>query len=69
MNTRTGAFDFETIDDNSERISGKFDKNIIEIIQTLTFEQVYEICVERKIKTSLTNSNKTTDTIIDINSI
>lgn len=69
LNTRTGAFDFETIDDNSERISGKFDKNIIEIIQTLTFEQVYEICVERKIKTSLTNSNKTTDTIIDINSI
>lgn len=69
LNTRTGAFDFETIDDNSEIISGKFDKNIIGIIQTLTFEQVYEICVERKIKISLTNSSKTTDTIIDINSI
>ena len=66
MNTKNGRFSFESIGDEVVDISGKFDENIIGIIQTLTFEQTYEITVERKIQNELTKTHKPTDTIIDI---
>ena len=52
--------------DDVLEISGKFDENLISIIQTLNFEQTYEITVERKIQKGLTKTHKPTDTIIDI---
>lgn len=66
LNTKNGRFSFESIGDEVVQISGKFDENIIGIIQTLTFEQTYEITVERKIQNGLTKTHKPTDTIIDI---
>lgn len=69
LNTKNGKFSFESVDDEIVQISGKFDENIIGIIQTLTFEQTYEISVERKIQNGLTKTHKTTDTIIDIKEI
>lgn len=66
LNTKNGRFSFESIGDELVDISGKFDENIIGIIQTLTFEQTYEITVERKIQNELTKPHKPTDTIIDI---
>ena len=66
LNTKNGRFSFESIGDEVVDISGKFDENIIGIIQTLTFEQTYEITVERKIQNELTKTHKPTDTIIDI---
>lgn len=66
LNTKNGRFSFESIGEEVVDISGKFDENIIGIIQTLTFEQAYEITVERKIQNGLTKTYKPTDTIIDI---
>ena len=66
LNTKNGRFSFESIGDEVVDISGKFDENIIGIIQTLTFEHTYEITVERKIQNELTKTHKPTDTIIDI---
>lgn len=66
LNTKNGRFSFESIGEEVVDISGKFDENIIGIIQTLIFEQAYEITVERKIQNGLTKTYKPTDTIIDI---
>ena len=66
LNTKNGRFSFESIGDDVLEISGKFDENLISIIQTLNFEQTYEITVERKIQKGLTKTHKPTDTIIDI---
>lgn len=66
LNTKNGRFSFESMGEEVVDISGKFDENIIGIIQTLTFEQAYEITVERKIQNGLTKTYKPTDTIIDI---
>lgn len=68
LNTKTGYFAFEVFDDNVN-ITGKFDESISDIIQTLSFEQIYEITVEKTIQKSLTNTNKITYTIVDINPI
>lgn len=69
LNTKNGDFSFESIGNEVVKVAGKFDKNIIGIIQTLTFEQTYEITVERKISNGLAKNNKTTSTIIDIKEI
>lgn len=66
LNTKNGNFSFESIDEDVIKVSGKFDENIIGIIQTLTFEQTYVITVERKIQNRLAKNNKPTDTIIAI---
>lgn len=68
LNTKSGAFDFETLEDKV-KITGKFDSDIIDVIQTLTFERIYEIIIYRKVKKGLTNFHKITDTIIKINEI
>ena len=68
LNTKTGYFAFEVFDDNVN-ITGKFDESISDIILTLSFEQIYEITVEKTIQKSLTNTNKITYTIVDINPI
>lgn len=69
LNTKNGDFSFESIGNEVVKVAGKFDKNIIGIIQTLTFEQTYEITVERKISNGLAKNNKTISTIIDIKEI
>lgn len=69
LNTKSRNFSFESIGDDVVKVSGKFDDTIISIVQTLTFEQLYEITVERKIQNCLTKSHKTIDTIIDIKGI
>lgn len=69
LNTKNGDFSFESIGNEVVKVAGKFDKNIIGIIQTLTFEQTYEITVERKISNGLAKNNKTISTIVDIKEI
>lgn len=69
LNTKTGTFAFEVSDDRNLKINGRFDESIIDVIQTLSFEQIYEITVEKKVLKSLTNTNKITNTIVELNSI
>lgn len=69
LNTKNGDFSFETVDDDDVKISGKFDKDIINIVPTLTFEQTYDIIVERKFQNCLTKKKKTIYTIIGIKKI
>lgn len=66
LNTRTGSFAFESIDDEKLSISGKFDDTILDRIQTLTFEQVYEITVEKRICIGFTKSHNPKYIIYDI---
>lgn len=66
LNTRTGSFAFESIDDEKLSISGKFDDTILDRIQSLTFEQVYEITVERRIYIGFTKSHNPKYIIYDI---
>lgn len=66
LNTRTGSFAFESIDDEKLSISGKFDDTILDRIQTLTFEQVYEITVEKRIYIGFTKSHNPKYIIYDI---
>lgn len=66
LNTRTGSFAFESIDDEKLSISGKFDDTILDRIQTLTFEQVYEITVEKRISIGFTKSHNPKYIIYDI---
>ena len=66
LNTRTGNFAFESIDDEKLSISGKFDDTILDRIQSLTFEQVYEIIVEKRIYIGFTKSHNPKYIIYDI---
>lgn len=66
LNTRTGSFAFESIDDEKLSISGKFDDTILDRIQSLTFEQVYEITVEKRIYIGFTKSHNPKYIIYDI---
>lgn len=66
LNTRTGSFAFESIDDEKLSISGKIDDTILDRIQTLTFEQVYEITVEKRICIGFTKSHNPKYIIYDI---
>lgn len=66
LNTRTGSFAFESIDDEKLSISGKFDDTILDRIQSLTFEQVYEIIVEKRIYIGFTKSHNPKYIIYDI---
>lgn len=66
LNTKNGAFCFETEDEKPEKIEGKFEKNIIELIQTMSFERIYEITVIRKIKKSLASPEKETNVITNV---
>lgn len=66
LNTRTGSFAFESIDDENLSISGKFDDTILDRIQTLTFEQIYEITVEKRIYIGFTKSHNPKYVIYDI---
>ena len=58
LNTRTGSFSFETLDDEKQSINGNFDKSIMDRILTLSFEQSYEITVERKVFDSIASSHR-----------
>lgn len=69
LNTKNGKFSFESIGDDVLKIEGKFDENLIGTIPSLTFEQTYEITIERKITNGLTRSQKVNNTIIDIKAI
>ena len=66
LNTRTGSFAFESIDDEKLSISGKFDDTILDRIQSLTFEQVYGIIVEKRIYIGFTKSHNPKYIIYDI---
>lgn len=66
LNTRTGSFAFESIDDEKLSISGKFDDTILDRIQSFTFEQVYEIIVEKRIYIGFTKSHNPKYIIYDI---
>lgn len=66
LNTRSGSFSFETSDKKAFTVKGKFDDAIKDRIHTLSFEQIYEITIERNIKLGLVNQNGTADMIIDI---
>lgn len=66
LNTRTGSFAFESTDETKLSISGKFDDAMLNRIQTLTFEQTYEITVEKKICIGFTKSHNPKYIIYDI---
>lgn len=66
LNTKSGAFNFETLGDKNEKLSGKFDETLFGIIQTLTFEQDYEILIEQKVQIGLDEKRKDINTIIAI---
>lgn len=66
LNTRTGSFSFETLDEDKVSITGKFDDNVIDKVQTLTFEQLYEISVEKKFFVGLSSKSKPKFLIYDI---
>lgn len=66
LNTRTGSFAFESVDDENLSISGKIDDTMLDRIQTLTFEQVYEITVEKRIYIGFTKSHNPKYIIYDI---
>lgn len=66
LNTRTGHFAFELIDDDKISINGKFDETMMEKIQSLTFEQTYEITVEKRISKGFTKSHNPKYIIYDI---
>lgn len=69
LNTRSGQFSFETNDKPALAIRGKFDDAIKDRVHSLSFEQLYEIIIERKIKLGLVNQNRSADTIIDIKKV
>lgn len=66
LNTRTGSFAFESLDDEKKSIKGTFGETIMDRVQTLTFEQSYEITVEKRISKSFTKSHNPKYTIYDI---
>lgn len=67
LNTRTGSFAFESVDDDEKMsIKGVFDQTVMDRVQTLTFEQTYEITVEKKVYVGFTKSHNPKYIIYDI---
>lgn len=67
LNIKSARFSFESSGDNKETISGSFDDALTDKIRSLSFEQEYEIFVERKIRSGVAKKQEPKDVIYDIN--
>lgn len=64
INVKSGAYSFETIENENFKSNGFFDKSRIEQMFRISFDKEYDVIVNRKFTKKLGGKEKTKDTLI-----